>query len=263
MMKHDSRLRKKYLETQIQKDIYQQVVKVRSPELQKTGTMQMSITRHDQRSSSSTGLDKLNRPLSGLTTGSRQSILSRNTTQVSSPRRDKLPIQSGFKEYVPSEPMEEGEIFFRNEGEIRKMLHPELEKFCLHNQELWVPGNLSETKAKRPLSAVSHLHTHSRFYGRYTKDFKKFDEEEQPNSKSTTRVSSAYKSQFDLRREEDKERDSRVIGPRVFYNYSGKSLKPNFIENYVARTVSQNPNDHKFRDVDRSRWVVQSNFKVR
>lgn len=150
----------------------------------------------------------------------------------------------------------DNEFNFHSPTEIRKLLHPSMQKNQLGQKDTWVPGNMAQS---RPMSGKSNVS--NRYYCRYNKEFSQYDPNEQ-SKPGGVRAFSEYKTPIELEREAQKEKDSKVIGPKVFKATFGIATKPNYIDNYVTRTPSENPSTHAFRELNRSKWITQDQFKL-
>lgn len=108
----------------------------------------------------------------------------------------------------------------------------------------------------------SKLKTEPMFYTRY-KDFAKLP----PSNLDVPviRNASPYISEEELIRKEYLASKQKWIDSKQFKNYFGKASslgdKERYIPNYVTITPSEPPILHKFRDIDRDKWVDENNFK--
>ena len=77
------------------------------------------------------------------------------------------------------------------------------------------------------------------------------------------RNSSPYISENEKRILEEKENRKHFFKNKNFVVSVGKySMKPNFIPNYVGMTPSENPKTHKFRMVNKNKWLTNKGFNV-
>jgi len=146
--------------------------------------------------------------------------------------------------------------FTKGKGEIRQMLYPELPKDFIANEELWVPGNMSCSRATtaNPNKIRVKMDTSysSKFYTSYSK-FKDLNIDDR--NKPCVTTGSEYLTEAQKLRNEDREKDKDVIGPRHL-KFAGKATKPFFIKNYVNLDYSEPVGNHKFRKTDKSKWVA-------
>lgn len=47
---------------------------------------------------------------------------------------------------------------------------------------------------------------------------------------------------------------TKNLGPTAF-RFGGKATKPSYIPNYVNLDPSEPPSNHKFREVDKKKWI--------
>lgn len=118
--------------------------------------------------------------------------------------------------------------------------------------------NVLEARNLKEKEHLNHYHGLSLSINddeKITKDFY----QEQPY----LRNSSPYLSPYEIRILEEKENKKKFFKHLNFIKSVGKySMKSNYIENYVSMTPSENPNDHKFRSVNKKRWITEKGFLV-
>ncbi len=143
--------------------------------------------------------------------------------------------------------------------DIRQMLHPALEDDNLPK----TTQNLVGTKAHIQnmfLTNKTRIKISPKFYSRH-QEFAKL-----PKTNldvPVIRNASPYVSEEELYRKEYIQSKKNWVGQKSFKNYFGKassSTSSNFIPNYVTITPSEPPILHKFRDLEREKWVDE-NFK--
>lgn len=91
---------------------------------------------------------------------------------------------NGLEGYSMLKQAKSEEGFYKTKAEIRLMLYPDMAKDLLPQDEFWVPGNLSAKAKSRPQTASTmgkktiKMETSygSKFYSRYSKEFKGTDE---------------------------------------------------------------------------------------
>ena len=78
------------------------------------------------------------------------------------------------------------------------------------------------------------------------------------------RNSSPYITENEKRILEERENRKHFFDHKKnFVTSVGKySMKPNYIPNYVGMTPSENPNNHEFRNVDKTKWRTNKGFNV-
>lgn len=152
----------------------------------------------------------------------------------------------------------------KSKKEIRQMLHPTIE-----HEQLLPEG--AEVQLTAPHSMLNSLFSNSKtkiktkpmFYNR-NKEFAKLP----PTNLDVPviRNASPYIGEEELIRKEYIKNKKKWVVPSQFKNFFGKASsladKERYIPNYVTITPSEPPILHKFRDMDRGKWVDKSNFKV-
>lgn len=75
------------------------------------------------------------------------------------------------------------------------------------------------------------------------------------------RNSSPYINENEKEILEQKENKKKFLNHKNFFTSVGKySMKPNYIPNYVGLTPSENPKNHEFRNVNKSKWLNKKGF---
>ena len=75
------------------------------------------------------------------------------------------------------------------------------------------------------------------------------------------RNSSPYISEEEQRILNEKENKKHFLNQKDFILSVGHySIKPNYIENYVQMTPSENPLNHKFREEKKEKWITKKGF---
>ena len=75
------------------------------------------------------------------------------------------------------------------------------------------------------------------------------------------RNSSPYISEEEQRLLNEKENKKHFLNQKDFILSVGHySIKPNYIENYVQMTPSENPLNHKFREEKKEKWITKKGF---
>ena len=106
------------------------------------------------------------------------------------------------------------------------------------------------------------IKTDPKFYTR----FKEFAQLPPPNlDVPVIRNASPYISEEELFRKEYIKSKAKWMSTQQFKNYFGKASSladaERYIPNYVTITPSEPPILHKFRNVDRDKWIDDKNFK--
>ena len=78
---------------------------------------------------------------------------------------------------------------------------------------------------------------------------------------NSLRNSSPYKDEEEKKILEERENKKKFISDKGFFNAVGKnSIQSNYISNYVDLTPSENPSNHKFRNVSKNKWMTNKGF---
>ena len=81
------------------------------------------------------------------------------------------------------------------------------------------------------------------------------------SSQKYIRNASPYMTEEEKRLEENLKDKKNWIDKRGFFSSVGHySVQPHFISNYVQLTPSESPLNHKFRDVEKKKWITQKGF---
>lgn len=81
------------------------------------------------------------------------------------------------------------------------------------------------------------------------------------SSQKYIRNSSPYITEEEKRLEENMRDKKNWIDKKGFFSSVGHySVHPQFISNYVQLTPSESPLNHKFRDVEKKKWITQKGF---
>ena len=138
------------------------------------------------------------------------------------------------------------------------MLHPTLESKQLPTETEAVVG--TKAKLTRMFGSKKRIKIEPKYYTRY-KEFSKL-----PAANldiPVIRNASPYISEEELYRMEYIKSKQRWVDGQPFKTYFGKassSSSSNFIPNYVTLTPSEPPALHKFRNLEKDKWV-DDNFK--
>jgi hypothetical protein len=143
--------------------------------------------------------------------------------------------------------------------DIRKMLHPNLDEDNLPSES--EPPVGTRLKISNLFSSKNKIKIEPMYYSRY-KEFSKMP----PTNLDVPviRNASPYISGEQLYRQEYLKSKLRWTSNKSFKGYFGKASSAsaaNFIPNYVTITPSEPPLLHKFRDLDKGKWI-DDNFKV-
>jgi hypothetical protein len=154
--------------------------------------------------------------------------------------------------------------FVSGKGDIRRMLYPDLPKEFLNTEEQWIPGTGTHHQRTGTASTTNKIRikmdtTSSRFYSTFNK-FKDLDIDE-GREKPCISTASEYLTEEQRLRRLDKERTEGIIGNK-FFKFAGKGNKPSFIKNYVNMDFSAPPSSHKYREVDKSKWVAGKDMRL-
>ena len=75
------------------------------------------------------------------------------------------------------------------------------------------------------------------------------------------RNSSPYGFEEAKRKQKEKEDKNNWYDQKGFISSVGNySIRPNYISNYVTLSQSESPLNHKFRNVQRQRWLTEKGF---
>ena len=142
--------------------------------------------------------------------------------------------------------------------DIRQILHPTLEENQLPKEN----DGLIGTKAK--LTNMFKKKKKIKIKPKYYNRFKEFAKMPPSNLEvPIIRNASPYINQEELYRKQYILSKKKWIAPKKFKNFFGmasSASSSNFIPNYVTITPSEPPLLHKFRDLDKDKWV-DNNFK--
>lgn len=142
--------------------------------------------------------------------------------------------------------------------EIRQMLHPNLEEDKLPNENEQPVG--TRAQINNLFSSKTKIKIEPMYYTRY-KEFAKLP----PTNLDVPiiRNASPYISEEQLYRHEYLKSKQNWTSSKTFKGYFGKASSAssaNFIPNYVTITPSEPPLLHKFRNLDKGKWIDE-NFK--
>ena len=78
---------------------------------------------------------------------------------------------------------------------------------------------------------------------------------------NSLRNSSPYIDEEEKRLLDEKENKKKFISDKGFFTAVGKySMPPHYISNYVQLSPSENPSTHKFRNVNKNKWITNKGF---
>jgi hypothetical protein len=142
--------------------------------------------------------------------------------------------------------------------DIRKMLHPSLEEKQLPPETEDMVG--TKAKLSNMFKKKIKVKINPKYYTRFG-EFKKMP----PTNLDVPviRNSSPYISEEELYRRQYLEGKKKWVVPDKFKTYFGKASSDgssNYIPNYVTITPSEPPILHKFRDMEKEKWI-DKNFK--
>ncbi|KAL4474419.1 hypothetical protein ABPG72_007818 [Tetrahymena utriculariae] len=177
--------------------------------------------------------------------------------------------------------LEEEEPITREQ--VRRYLHPFLNKEYLFENTKWIPGSL-KSKERKPAIRVKQ---YDLFKGHFHKQIKEEKSvlsnqirsssvlsrkgSQQSLSSNISKIPSIlnndpYKSQEELQREYYRKESQKNLGPKslIFSIQKSKvhsNIDPNFIPNYVNQTPSKTTaKNYQYRDTQKKNWVGNQDF---
>ena len=114
------------------------------------------------------------------------------------------------------------------------------------------------------LSPIKTDNTLSEYYGEFDVGKRKKEKkvlDEFYKRQEFIRNSSPYVADYELRVKKEKEDKKNWYDQKGFILSVGRySMKPTYIANYVTLTKSESPLNHKFRNVEKKKWMTEKGF---